>query len=48
MKANYYGSFIYFCQEIRNISVGVPFMAQQLMNLTSIREDVSSIPGLAQ
>ena len=27
---------------------GVPFMAQQLTNLTSIYEDVGSIPGLTQ
>ena len=27
---------------------GVPFVAQQLTNPTSIREDVGSIPGLAQ
>ena len=28
--------------------LGVPFLAQQLMNLTSIHEDVRLIPGLAQ
>ena len=27
---------------------GVPFVAQQLTNLTRIQEDVGSIPGLAQ
>ena len=27
---------------------GVPVVAQQVINLTSIREDASSIPGLAQ
>ena len=27
---------------------GVPLVAQQVTNLTSIQEDVRSIPGLAQ
>ena len=33
---------------VKSPSVGVPFVAQQLRNLTRIHDDVCSIPGLAQ
>ena len=33
---------------IKSTGLGVPVVAQWLMNLTSIYEDVGSIPGLAQ
>ena len=33
---------------IRKGCLGVPFMIQRVKNLTSIHEDVGSIPGLAQ
>ena len=32
---------------IKTADIGVPVMAQQLTNLTSICEDTGSIPGLA-
>ena len=32
----------------RYLSLGVPIVVQQVTNLTSIHEDVGSIPGLAQ
>ena len=33
---------------IKRAQIGVPFMAQWLMNPSSIHEDAGSIPGLAQ
>ena len=33
---------------IKSPILGIPVLAQQLMNLTSIHEDAGSIPGLAQ
>ena len=35
-------------QQLQWSHQGVPFVAQQLTNLSSIHEDVGSIPGLAQ
>ena len=33
---------------IKNFNLGVPVVAQWVMNLTGIHEDGGSIPGLAQ
>ena len=35
-------------QQVKNLALGVPVVAQQLTNLTSIHQDTGSIPGLAQ
>ena len=35
-------------EDSKKYSVGVPFMAQWLTNLTRIHEDMGSIPGLTQ
>ena len=32
----------------KTLEIGVPVMAQQVTNMTSIHEDAGSIPGLAQ
>ena len=32
---------------VKNLTTGVPIVAQRVKNLTSIREDAGSIPGLA-
>ena len=35
-------------QWVKNLTIGVPIVAQRLTNLTSIDEVVGLIPGLAQ
>ena len=35
-------------QWFKNLSVGVPILAQQVKNLTSIHEDMGSFPSLSQ
>ena len=39
-------SDIQSCFGLKPLSLGVPIVAQQVTNLTSIHEDVGSIPGL--
>ena len=34
-------------QWVKNLTAGVPVVAQQFINPTSIHEDMGSIPGLA-
>ena len=40
--------FLTFCYFKKTPGSGVPFMAQQLTNLTRIHEDTGSNPGLTQ
>ena len=40
--------FHWLSQWVKNLSCGVPVMAQQLANPTGSHEDAGSIPGLAQ
>ena len=39
---------VIYGEVLKSWTPGVPFVAQQLTNLTSIHEDVGSIPGLTQ
>ena len=39
---------LYYPLPFKNYKTGVPVVAQRLMNVASIHEDVESIPGLAQ
>ena len=47
MKGNFLTVRFYFLHSSKNLKPGVPVLAQQLTNPTSIREDVGSIPGLS-
>ena len=42
------GKFSSNWRVLKNVLAGVPVMAQWLTNLTSIHQDMGSIPGLAQ
>ena len=43
-----YGTYTNEMHHNQKLNIGVPIMAQWLMNPTSIHEDRGSIPGLAQ
>ena len=45
---NTWGTRVWSQKISKNLEVRVPFVAQQLMNLTRIHEDEGPVPGLAQ
>ena len=48
MFYKYAPNYLFLKPVLKKISFRVPVVAQQLMNLTSIRKDEDLIPGLAQ